>query len=68
MINYLIFADNESVVSSSICVDSANHNHKQSHVDLTKPHHSQAIEIRKDDNVSIEGSEGVAKKRSKTLY
>jgi len=45
----LLFADDESVVSSSICEDSANQNQKQSHDDLTNPNPSNAIE--RSDNV-----------------
>jgi len=48
-----------SVVSSSIWVDSAYQNQKQSHDDLTNSNHSNAIEISENDKVSIEGWETV---------
>jgi len=54
----LIISDDESVMSSSMCVDSADQNQKQSHNDLTN--HSTTIEISENDNLSIEGSENVA--------
>ena len=60
----LLFTDDESVISSTISVDSANQNQTQSHDDLTNPHISQAIE-RSEDDVQIEDSKGVTKTRSK---
>ena len=50
----LLFADNESDVSSTICEDPAkDQNQIQSHDELTKPHRSQAIDISEDDIVQI---------------
>jgi len=61
----LIISTNESVISSSICEDSTYQNQNQSHDDLANPNHSNAIKISENGNELIEGSQGVAKKRSK---
>ena len=61
----LLFADDESVVSSIVSVDSDNQNQTRSHDDLKNPHRSQTIDINEDDNVQIEDSKGVTKTRSK---
>ena len=60
----LLFADDESVVSSTICEDPANQNQIQSQDELTNPNPSKKMDTSENDNVSILGSEGVAKKRS----
>ena len=60
----LLFADDESVVSS-ISVDSANQNQKQSHDDLNNPHRSQAIEVCENDDIPIESDQFVSNKRTK---
>ena len=57
----LLFADDQSDVSSTFSVDSANQNQTQSHDDCTNPHRSQVIDITEDDNVQIDDSEGVTK-------
>ena len=62
----LHFADDESVVSSTICEDPANQNQIQSQDELTNPNPSKTMDTSENDNVSILGSEAVAKKRSKT--
>ena len=58
----LLFADDESGVSSTICDDQADHYKIQSQDDS---HGSQAIDISEDDNVQNEESEGVTKTQSK---
>ena len=58
----LLFADNESVVSSTISEDPAYQNQIQSQDDQ---HGSQAIDIIEDDIVHNEESEAVAKTQSK---
>ena len=60
-----LFADDESVVSSTICEDPAEQIQIQSHDELTNSHPSNTIERSENENVSIQGSECVAKKRSK---
>ena len=54
----LLFADDESVVSSTISEDPADQNQNQSQDD---PHGSQAIDISEDDIVQNEESEAVTK-------
>jgi len=61
----LLFADDESGVSSPICEDPAEQNQIQSQDKLTNPNPSKTIDTRENDNVSILGSEGIAKKLSK---
>jgi len=58
----LLFADDESVVSSTISEDPAYQNQIQSQDDQ---HGSQAIDIIEDDIVHNEESEAVAKTQSK---
>jgi len=60
-INLVLFED-ESVLSSSICVNSAHQRRIDNH---GNPHHSNALEISENYNVSIDDREGVANKRSK---
>ena len=57
----LLFADDESVVSS-ISVDSANQNQKQSHDDLTNSHRSQKIEVCDNDAIRIESVQFISKR------
>ena len=54
----LLFTDDESVVSSTICEDPAYQNQIQSQDD---PHGRQAIDISEDDIVLNEESEGATK-------
>ena len=56
----LLFADDESIVST-ICEGPADQNQIQSQDKLTNPIPSNAMDTRENDNVSILGSEGVAK-------
>jgi len=65
LISSNFFADDESVVSSSLCEDPAAQNQIQSQDELTNPNPSYTMDTRENENVSILGSEGVAKKRSK---
>ena len=58
----LLFADDELVVSSTICEDPAYQNQIQSQDD---PHGSQAIDISEDDIVQNEESEGATETQSK---
>ena len=58
----LLFADNESFVSSTIREDPADQNQIHSQDDS---HGSQSIDISEDDNVQNEESEGVTKTQSK---
>jgi hypothetical protein len=55
LINSNFFADDESVVSSSISVNSANQNQKQNHNDLTDPsksgYRSQVFEVCENDDI-----------------
>ena len=60
-----LFADDESVVSSTICEDPAEQIQIQSHDELTNSHPSNTIETSRNDNVSILGSECVAEMRLK---
>ena len=46
-------------------MDTADQNQIQSQDELTNPNPSNTMDTRENDNVSILGSEGVAKKRSK---
>ena len=57
----LLFSDDESVVSSTICDDLADQNQIQSQ---DYSHGSQAIDISEDDIVQNEESEGVTKTHS----
>ena len=57
----LLFADDESGVSSTIREDPADQNLIQSQVELTNPYPNNAMDTRENDNVSILDSEGVAK-------
>ena len=57
----LLFADDESVVSSTICEDPADKNLIQSQDELTNPNSSKTMDTSENDNVSILGSECVAK-------
>ena len=59
----LLFADDESVASSTICEDPAHLNQIQSQNELTNP--SKTRNTSENDNVSIQGCESDAKKRSK---
>ena len=61
----LLFAEDESDVSSTICEDPAEQNQIQSQDELTNPNHSNAMDTIENDFVSILGSESVAKKCSK---
>ena len=61
----LLFAEDESDVSSSICEDPAEQNQTRSQDELTNPNHSNAMDTIENDFVSILGSESVAKKCSK---
>ena len=63
----LLFAGDESVVSSTICEDPADRNQIQSQDDLTHPHPNNTMDTSENDNVSIVDSEGVAKKHSKII-
>ena len=60
----LLFSDDESGVSSTICQDPDDKNQIQSQDELKNPNPSKTMDTRENDNVSILGSEGVAKKRS----
>ena len=62
----LLFAEDESVVSSTISEDAAEENQTQSQDELTNPNPSNTMDTSENDNVSILGSESVAKKHSKT--
>ena len=61
----LLFADDDSVVSSSICEDTADQNQTQCQYELTNPNRSNTMDTIENGNASILGSEGVAKKPSK---
>ena len=58
----LLFADDESGPSLTICEDPADQNQIQSQDDS---HESQAIDISKEDNVHNDESEGVTKLNQK---
>jgi len=62
----LLFAEDESVVSSTISEDAAEENQTQSQDEVTNPNPSNTMDTSENDNVSILGSESVAKKHSKT--
>ena len=60
----LLFADDESVVSSTICEGPADQNQIRSQDELTNPNPKKAMDTSENDNVSIVGSENVVEKRS----
>jgi hypothetical protein len=62
----LLFAEDESVVSSTISEDAAEENQTQSQDELTNPNPSNTMDTSENDKVSILGSESVSKKPSKT--
>ena len=62
----LLFAEDESVVSSTICEDPVEQNQTQSQDEVTNPSPSDTVDTSENDNVSILGSESVAKIPSKT--
>ena len=61
----LLFAEDESDVSSTICEDPAEQNQSRSQDELTNPNHSNAMDTIENDFVSILCSESVDKKCSK---
>ena len=61
----LLFSDDESVVSSTIREDPAYQNQIQSQDKLSNHNPSKTMDTSDNNNVSILGSECVAKKRSK---
>ena len=57
----ILFADDELIVSSTICEDPADQNQIQSQDELTNHYPSNTMDTRENDNESILNSEGVAK-------
>ena len=58
----LLLSDDESGVSSTICEDPDDKNQAQSQDELTNPNPRKTMDTIENDNVSIFGSESVAKK------